>query len=120
MASDPPESNRSGEISTFHLPHSHEQWPKVRDRLKLLSEKKTVGSLKAMGDVVLASPYWGLDRPPMLNVLNKTLSDGTHYNKEEFFDEILPYISRRAMEVESYFPEKTIQVYQAHCRTLSQ
>ena len=56
----------------------------------------------------------------MLNVLNKTLNDGTHYNKEEFFDEILPYISRRAVEVESHFPEKTIQVYQAHCRTLSQ
>ena len=97
-------------MSTFHLPHSLNEWPSVKAKLQAVADKVTVGSLEAIGEVVMASPYWGLNQPPLLNTLNKTLSSGTHYNKETFFGDILPYIARRAMEVETYFPEKTIQV----------
>ena len=96
--------------SKFNLPHSHEDWPRVKRVLKEIADKVTVGSLDAIGEVVLASPYWGLDTPPQMNILNKALSKGDHFTKEAFFGEILPYIATRAMAVETLFPETSIKV----------
>lgn len=98
--------------STFHLPHSHKEWPIVKHKLQLLSDKAIDGSLEAMGTVVAVSPYWGIpDKPPLLDSLNKALSQGGgHYTKETFCEEILPYMAGRALEVEDLFPDKTIKV----------
>ncbi len=98
------------DMSTFNLPHSLTEWPSIKAKLQAVADKVTVGGLEAISDVVLASPYWGLDKPPLLNTLNKALSSGTHFTKEAFFRDVLPYIAGRAVQVEELFPEKTIQV----------
>lgn len=98
--------------SIYNLPHSHKEWPIVKRKLQLLSDKTIDGSLEAIGNVVLVSPYWQgrTDQPLLLNSLNTALTQGGHYTVEGFCGEILPYIATRALEVENLFPEKTIKV----------
>lgn len=96
-------------VGTLVLPHGHSQWSIVRGKLQKVADK-TLQGLDAIGDVILVSPEWGLDKRPLLNVLNRALGQGSHYNKEEFGEDILPYIAKRALEVETLFPESKIQV----------
>ena len=95
---------------TYHLPHSHEKWPAVKEKLQRLAEKSDTG-LTALAEAVKVSPHWSVDQHPMLNVLRKALqSHSNDYSEKGFCEETLPYIASRALEVETLFPEKTIKV----------
>ena len=94
---------------TISLPHSHKEWPLVKEKLQRLADKSICGP-DALASVVQVSPEWGLDKPPMLNVLRKVLGAGDYYTVESFSEDLLPYIAKRALAVEELFPTKDIPV----------
>lgn len=100
----------AGEAPTISLPHGHKEWPQIKAKLQKLAEK-IENDFDALADTIALSPEWGLDRPPMLNVLKKALHNGQYYTTEQFFQDILPYIASKALSVETVFPEKTLKVY---------
>jgi poly(ADP-ribose) glycohydrolase len=93
----------------YTLPHGEAKWSQIKDQLEKLSNG-TVKGVQGLREVIAISPQWANPNPPILNTLGKVLNDGEHWNIEEFGDDILPYIAKRAMEVETLFPEKTIDL----------
>ena len=99
----------ANKVSTLTLPHGHTQWPIVKEKLQKVVDK-TIRGLEALASVVLVSPEWGLEKPPLLNCLHRSLRLGQYYTEEEFGEEILPYIASRALDVERLFPKKSTEV----------
>lgn len=98
-------TSSKGAMKTISLPHTHKLWPVMKEKLQKLAEKRELGP-DALAGVILASPEWGLDKPPMLSVLKKVLGKGDHYTVESFSEDILPYIAKRALAVEELFSDQ--------------
>lgn len=96
-------------LSSLTLPHGAPIWPTVKEKLQKVSDKTLLG-LDGLSAVIMISSEWGLDRPPLLSVLAKVLSRGDHFTTEQFSDDILPYIAGKALQVETLFEDKNIQV----------
>ena len=97
-------SKSSALPKTISLPHTHKLWPVVKEKLQTVADKRELGP-DALAGVILVSPEWGLDKPPVLSVLKKVLSKGDYYTVESFSEDILPYIAKRALAVEELFAD---------------
>lgn len=84
-------------------------WGDVQDRLKKLANGIDKG-LDAYATTVQHTPYWVAENPPMLTVLKKALDEGDYFTRESFCEEILPFVAKKVLEMDSLFKKDQLPV----------
>ena len=85
------------------LPNTHKDWSRVKEGLQKIAEKHAVG-LDAFERILELNDRWELVHPPF-KALRRVLSEGNHVTEEHFCETLLPWIAKKALQVEVLFKD---------------
>lgn len=85
------------------LPNTASEWPGVRGGLQKLAEKKVRG-VEELEAFFERNDRYKVIHPPF-NVLRRVLGEADHVTEEFFAETLLPWIAKKALQVEELFQE---------------
>ncbi len=85
------------------LPNTRPEWSNLRVGLKNLAEKRVRGVEEFEAFIESNDPYKVIHPP--FNVLRRALKDADHVSEEFFAESLLPWIAKKALQVEELFQD---------------
>ncbi len=85
------------------LPNTRPEWSNLRVGLKNLAEKRVRGVEEFEAFIESNDPYQVIHPP--FNVLRRVLKDADHVSEEFFAESLLPWIAKKALQVEELFQD---------------
>ncbi len=86
------------------LPNTRPEWSKLREGLQKLAEKQVRG-VEELEAFIEGNDRWSVIHPPF-DVLRRVLKDADHVSSEFFAETLLPWVAKKALQVEELFKEQ--------------